>query len=112
MNAEAGAKARWRGLKPFVLSDESQLWDMPPFPFPDLGNEAERLDKEHERVDSLFCDSSGLGSPSEPALTASQLVSRLQELLEEHGEILVAIELVGEFQLNLGVWKRKDEKAN
>ena len=107
MNAEAGAAARAKRLKPFRLVGVEQIDDMPPFPFPNLGDEADQMDEEYERVDSLFVDSSGFGSPSEPALTATQLEAKLRELFAAHGELLLAIESVGQFQLHVGVWKDK-----
>jgi len=109
MNADAGIMARGKRLKPYKLNDEDQINGMPPFQFPNFGDEADRMDEEYERVDSLFCDSSGFGSPSEPALTNDQLKSKLRRLLLDHGELLLAIESVGQFQLYIGVWKNKEE---
>lgn len=109
MNARAAAKARKQRLEPFLLSSADQIDEMPPFPFPNMGDESDRLDKEYERIDSLFCDASGFGSPSEPAFTAEQLRSKLRRLVEEHGEVLLAIESEGEFQVYVGVWKEKNE---
>lgn len=107
MNAESGMYARSHKLKPFLLKYVGQLDSMPPFPFPNFGDKADEMDEKYERVDSLFCDSSGWGSPGEPALTTDQLKRKLKELFEEHGSILLAIESQGEFQLHLGVWKEK-----
>jgi hypothetical protein len=105
MNEEAGERAREEGIEPFLLEDASELDGMPPFPFPNVGDGADDLDERLERVDSLFCDSSGFGSPGEPALTVPQLLERLHDLFEEHGPLYVAIESVGQFQIYLGVWK-------
>ena len=80
MNEEAGERAREEGIEPFLLEDASELDGMPPFPFPNVGDGADDLDERLERVDSLFCDSSGFGSPGEPALTVPQLLERLHDL--------------------------------
>lgn len=105
MNKEAGDQARERGLVPFLLEDSSQLDVMPPFPFPNIGDDSVEVDKLHERVTSLFCDKSGFGALDEPALTIEQLMEALTGLLDEHGPLQLAIESEGQFQLYIGVWK-------
>jgi hypothetical protein len=104
-NKEAGERARELDLQPFLLNSRDQLDEMPPFPFPNIGDDTVEVDKLYERVDSLFCDSSGRGASNEPALTTDQLMAKLGDLIEEHGEIRVAIESEGQFQIYLGVWK-------
>lgn len=106
-NAEAAMQARAIRRKPYKLRNEDQLEGMPPFPFPMLGDAAEDLDKEHERVDTLFVDISGHGRSWEPALTRDQLLSELRGLVNEHGPLFLAFESVGAFQAHLGVWKEK-----
>jgi hypothetical protein len=106
INREAGERARSNGLEPFHLEREAQLDLMPPFPFPNLGDIAVELDMQHEWVDSLFVDKSGVGASDEPALTMDQFTDRLRELLRENeGGILLAIEEEGPFQLYVGVWR-------
>ena len=79
---------------------------MPPFPFPNLGDDAENLDRQYERVASLFVDKSGFGAPDEPSLTTDQFTDRLRELLRENeGGLRLAIEEEGPFQLYVGVWR-------
>lgn len=109
MNNDAGILARGKQLKPFLLHSEDQLKDMPPFPFPNFGDEAKVLDEQYEKVDSLFVDKSGFGSSNEPALTLTQLVQELQELLDKHGSLYLAIEEEGQFQLYVGVWREHDK---
>lgn len=108
MNAKAGRYAEAHKTKPFVLSTIEQLNDMPPFPFPNIGDASSDLSKDYEKVDSLFVDSSGFGQPGEPALTADQFKRRLEELYIKHGTLLIAIESVGEFQVHVGVWMEED----
>lgn len=107
MNREAGERAREEGLVPFHLTDEAQLDLMPPFPFPNIGDDCVEVDKQYERLDSLFVDKSGFGAPDEPALTIQQFCDKLTELLSENREtgLRLAIESEGQFQLYVGVWR-------
>ena len=105
INNEAAARARRYNKQPYRLSDPTAIDSFPPFPFPHLGCECDKVDEDHERVATLFCDGSGFGSPTEPALTQEQLKDRLTRLLDEHGDLLLAIEEVGQFQLYLAVWR-------
>lgn len=107
MNADAAIMARGKKKKPFKLSEPKQVDEMPPFPFPELGDAVEDFDDQYERLDSLFCDHSGWGSSGERALTVDQLKMELKRLLGEHGTLYLAIEEVGQFQLYLAVWKEK-----
>lgn len=105
MNADRGILARAKRVKPTLLKSGKQLEKMPPFPFPHIGDMSNDLDEEHERVDSLFCDSYGFGDGR--SLSENGLKKRLGELLDEHGQLMVAIEEQGQFQLYVGVWKEK-----
>jgi hypothetical protein len=103
MNAEEGEKARELGKQPYVLGDPKELDGMPPFPFPMMGDAVDDVELEH--LETLFCDSSGFGQDGERALSINQLVSKLEELFEEHGPLALAISEAGQFQLYLEVWK-------
>jgi hypothetical protein len=107
LNAEAGQRARRFRKKnaPFLLEEVEQLEEMPPFPFPNLGDAADEICEGHDKLDSVFCDHSGFGTVGEPALTPEQLKLRLKHLLETHGPILLGITEQGEFQLYVGVWR-------
>jgi len=105
MNKERGDLARDRGLTPFFLKHAPQIDEMPPFPFPNMGDDCVEVDKLYERITTLFCDKSGAGGPDDPSLTVDQLLDTLRELFETHGPIRIAIEEEGQFQLYLGVWK-------
>jgi len=105
-NREAGAAAARANKKPFVVTEvDLQDWKdtvatghFPRFPFPNIGDH----DPEGwEQVDTLFCDHSGFGSTSEPALTIPQLVNTLEA---GKGYAIVS---VGQFQLHLGVYERR-----
>jgi len=109
-NAAAGKRARATGVNPYLLRDQEQLEEMPPFPFPVMGDAAEKFDKEYPRVDCLLVDTTGVGKTWELALTTDQLVPRLRELLEEYGPVYLAFVGVGPFQAHLGVWKKGKDR--
>ena len=105
LNNLVGKEARLMGKETLRLTSEKELSAWPPFPIPHLGAACEDFDGEGERVDTLFVDSSGLGSDDEPALSMRQFKARLQELLDEHGALDLAIEEQGQFQLYVAVGK-------
>lgn len=84
-----------------------------PWPFPNVdyleGNYG-WVEERYELSESILCDHTGIGSPSEPAYTPDQLSEKLIELLNASGDkgIHIAIIDVGPFQLLLGVWKPKN----
>ncbi len=62
--------------------------------------------KGYTYIENLFIDSSGWGSPSEPALTGPQLENELRRIIAEHGPVTVKITSAGQFQVNMGVFKK------
>ena len=104
LNRKVGEVARDLGKEPLRLDSEMELSQWPPCPIPHLGSACEDVDEDHERVETLFVDSSGFGSEGEPALTMRGFKVRLEELLNEHGPLLLAIEEQGQFQLYVAVW--------
>ena len=101
LNKEAEERALAKWIKPHLILHESEIDQYPPFPFPNIGS----MKVELSRVDTLFCDTSGFGSESEPALTIRQLKEKLKDLLREHGPLRVAIVSTGTFQAYLDVWR-------
>lgn len=67
MNDEAARKARKAKKAPVCLTT---IEDFGARPFPNLGDACADFDKKFELIDDLFCDCSGFGSPSEPAVDA------------------------------------------
>ena len=55
----------------------------------------------------FFADSSGFGSPSEPALTPDQLVVKMREHFATHPAAGYAITEVGQFQLYITAFETK-----
>lgn len=75
------------------------------FKAPDMTNKA--IDSKFEKMACLFCDSSGFGAPTERALTQDQAIKRMQELMNEHGDLYVALTGIGQFQVYVSVFKKK-----
>lgn len=96
----AGEQAQKRSRKPYVLKSVSSVDKWPPAPFPFIGTYVPKGWKEVERV---MCDSSGFGSPGEPALTLGQL----QEYVRGRGVgFAYAIVNAGFFQVAVAVYER------
>ncbi len=64
------------------------------------------LPDEYEEVDTLFCDSSGFGSPNEPALTKDQAEQAVDDLIEQHGTLYAGLTGIGQFQVYVTLYKR------
>jgi hypothetical protein len=73
--------------EPYLIRTQAEIDAYPPFPFPkvgdydtgaecDCGNHG--LAEGWEAVRELFCDSSWVGQPGEPALTVEQLKAELR----------------------------------
>lgn len=62
--------------------------------------------KGYEYIENLFVDSSGFGAENEPAMTIPFFERRLLELLGKYGVIYSAITSAGQFQVNIGIYKR------
>jgi hypothetical protein len=100
LNEEAAERARSDCEEPVLVTDPDHL-----FGIPHLGYACEELDEKYHRVATLFCDTSGFGAPGEPALTHGQLRAKIDELLVQYGNLLVAIEEAGQFQAYIAVWE-------
>lgn len=108
INQKAARKARVERIRPKLLGsvqDIADIFEGRATGFPFIGSECEKFDKKHKRIETLFVDISGFGSPGEPALTTAQLRRRLTELVGEHGAIRAALEEQGQFQGCLAVWE-------
>jgi hypothetical protein len=56
-------------------------------------------------VVTLFADSSGFGTDSEPALTPDQLRNTVANLLSEHDNLSCCITDIGQFQVYISIFK-------
>lgn len=73
--------------------------------------EESMLKKGYTHVRTLFCDSSGLGSPTEPALTKEQLVAVVSDMLDKNPVMHTAITDVGQFQIYLSFYIKEKKHA-
>jgi len=125
INAEMAEKARRERIEPSYMRRHEDLFKPPPATswqegmrhrkmrgIPHIGDAAADYDKLHERLDTLFVDTSGFGREGELALTQRQMFARLDELAEKHGPLLVALEEQGQFQGYVAVWKAQRKRVN
>lgn len=71
-----------------------------------VGDETMEM-KGYELIENLFVDSSGFGQEDEPALTIPKFKSELTRLINENGgAVYTVIREAGQFQVNLGVYKK------
>jgi hypothetical protein len=103
MSEEAAVKAARENRVPFVYWPGDNL--DPPFPFPNLGS---YMPDGWERTDHFMADSSGFGSPNEPADTPEQMRARIERVLREHPNDTIgwAIIEVGQFQVVIGQFRK------
>ncbi len=101
----AARKAARAHREPYVVFDEADLER--------LGTAGKKLPfigtyvpKGWKRVDELFVDSSGFGSPGEPALTQDAFKARVRAQLAEETTYGYAVTEAGQFQCYVGVFVR------
>ena len=69
----------------------------------------EQAEKEgYEYLHNCFVDSSGLGREDDPAMTVDYLNRVIERLVGEHKTIYTFITNAGQFQVNLGVYIKKN----
>jgi len=61
-------------------------------------------------IETFFCDSSGIGLDSEPALTSQQLETKIHKILEKESTIHTWIVASHQFQVYIGVYKKEKGK--
>lgn len=72
------------------------------FPFPQMDGTPDGW----ELTEELFVDSSGFGSPGEPALTIPAFTREVERLRKEDPGVGFGITDVGQFQVYVGVYHR------
>jgi len=100
ISRDAAKEAAKEGKIPFVVWQED-LQDIPPFPFPFLGD---YVPAGWQKVEEYFVDSTGFGTQGEAALTISQF---LEKITPGHG---YAITQSGEFQVKVGEYVKVGEE--
>jgi len=68
--------------------------------------------KGYKLVKNLFVDNSGFGASNEPALTKSQFIIELEQILKQHQTVYTTITDEGQFQIYLGVFLRRGKPTN
>ena len=104
MNRKAARDAAKTRQEPYVPFDKEEVQDMRGFPFPFL---ATYKPKGWKKVEELFCDASGFGSESEPALTVKALKAKMVEYLDKPGTYGYGVLSCGQFQCYVGVYLKK-----
>ena len=104
MQQEAAERAADEGRIPFVYWPGDKI-EPRHFPFPNLGD---YVPDGWEMTDHFMADSSGFGSPGEPADTPEQLVARIERVLAENPNDTIgwAIIEVGQFQVVIGQFRK------
>lgn len=93
-------------IEPYVFSELTGLENGEErFPFPII-TESLLIDGWEPTGKEWFVDSSGFGSPSEPALTDSQFRTELLAYLREHPDHGFGITSVGQFQVFVSAFRR------
>lgn len=62
--------------------------------------------KWYTLIEELFVDSSGFGSPSEPAYTQSQFIETLTKILADYPTVYTCITSAGQFQVYIWVFHK------
>ena len=104
LNEQAAAEAAEKQRVPFVPDgpDDAERW--PPFPFPNLGD---HRPPGWEITDgSFFVDKTGLGRPTEVALTVERFRNLLRDYIAENPGHGFAITEEGPFQLVVSAMKK------
>ena len=117
MSDEAARKAAWEKRKPYVFWDEAEVDNPPDRAIPFIGHYCPKgwaplYDAEGDAVEVMI-DTSGFGSPSEPALTMNETKAWIKRHMKAGGastSIGFALTCVGQFQAHLAAFVR-DGKA-
>ena len=104
MADKAARKAARDKCVPYVIHDEAEGERSTTFPFPFMGDYCPR---GWTLVETLFCDSSGMGGEDEAALSVRQLRTKLLERVKADETYGFAITEAGQFQVYLGVYLKK-----
>ena len=75
INREKTATAKAEGTTPFLIKSQEQIDNMPPFPFPHIGD---YVPEGYKEMGTYFVDSSGFGSSGELALTINEFKRKMK----------------------------------
>jgi len=102
LSREAAQKASKAKKEPYVPFDEEEI-EGKHFSIPNLGD---YRPKGWKLLESLFCDKSGFGSPSEPALTIRQLQDKMLAYHRAGKTYGYGMIEEGQFQCYVGVFEQ------
>jgi hypothetical protein len=102
---QAAKSAAISKKEPYVPFDETEIKDTR-FTIPMLGS---YVPKGWVQVESLFCDTSGVGTDNEPAMTLNQLKSKMLEYAKKKGTYGYGITEEGQFQCHVGVFEKEKQ---
>lgn len=103
LNREASRKAMHKNTKPFMIKSKAQIENMPPFPFPYIGEDY--VPEGYKKTNEYFVDSSGFGADDELALSVRQFLDKI-----EIGKAY-AITSAGQFQVYVSEFEPTGEKV-
>ena len=110
INRKAARDAAKRRQEPYVPFDAEEIDDLRCLPFPFLPGYP--FPRGWTQVDKFFCDTTGLGSEAEPAMTVWRLKERMREYLDKPGTYGYGIIECGQFQAWIGVYLKKEEESH
>lgn len=67
--------------------------------------------KGYREIETIFCDSSGMGAKGERALTRSQILEKTTELLAKHGQLYSGTTGIGQFQVYITFFKKRANRS-
>ncbi len=107
MADEAAEAAARDGSKPYVYWDSAEVDRLGVSPIPFLGS---HVPEGWELVEEFFVDSSGFGSPGEPAMTIPAFLERVKRTIEsapDHYQVVGwAVVQAGQFQVYVGEYRK------
>lgn len=107
INRERAIEAAEDGTKPFVYFSADEVDQIAGFPLPHIGDY--RPDG-WTLVDTHFVDSSGFGTPGEPALTGDEFRAIVRASIRQHAAdhelVGWAVIEAGQFQVRVGEFTR------
>jgi len=107
LSAETGLKARHERKVPYVFRDRGAVEQLGTRRGPSIPNLGDYRPKGWELVETLFVDSSGFGRSSEPAMTQGQFFQWIADAFDEGHDYGYAVIESGQFQVYVGVFKRR-----
>lgn len=68
--------------------------------------------KGYVEIDTLFCDSSGCGSPGERAMTKDQAIDAARELIKGRDQVYAGLTGIGQFQVYVTLYRKRPARKS